>query len=66
MARNARPHVEYRKLLRDVCEELDLDYDHLKFRWSQKAGCSCPCSPGFIISGNSGSNYHITVSSEGE
>ena len=22
----------------------------VKFRWSQKAGCSCPCSPGFRIS----------------
>lgn len=22
--------------------------EELKFRWSQKAGCQCPCSPGFV------------------
>jgi len=28
---------------------LELLNTELKARWSQKAGCSCPCSPGFIL-----------------
>lgn len=31
----------------------------LTFRWSQKAGCSCGCSPGFIVDGLS--HYDIFV-----
>ena len=40
--RRSRPYTEYRKLLagKSFME---------KARWSQKAGCSCGCSPGFIL-----------------
>ena len=31
-------------------------------KWSQKAGCSCPCSPGFIVESEYG--YEIFVTSE--
>ena len=32
--------------------------------WSQKAGCSCGCSPGFIVKGpwRPGFDIHVTVS----
>lgn len=47
--RRSRPHLEYRKLLPQILEELGLAAD-TKVRWSQHAGCSmCPCSPGFVI-----------------
>jgi len=45
--RRNRPYNIYKKMLRDslVGEVFDLS----KLSWSQYAGCSCPCSPGFII-----------------
>ena len=30
-------------------------------RWSQKCGCSCGCSPGFIVSGSYGKEVHVTI-----
>ena len=30
-------------------------------RFSKKAGCSCPCSPGFIVDKFGSVDYHITV-----
>lgn len=49
--RMSRPYTEYRKLLPTVFETLELDptNPNLKASWSQYAGCSCPCSPGFVI-----------------
>lgn len=47
--RHNRPYKMYRELiLPTVFEELGWDPD-TKVRWSQKAGCSCPCSPGFVV-----------------
>jgi len=46
--RHYRPHQEYRKLLPKVYEQLDFPLG-VKAKWSQYAGCSCPCSPGFIL-----------------
>ncbi len=42
--RRNRPVAEYKKLLAPVFKMLDT-----KARWSQTAGCSCGCSPGFIL-----------------
>lgn len=42
------PFRDYRKLLPEVFEKLGLPKT-TKARWSQKAGCSCGCSPGFIL-----------------
>ena len=39
-----RPVSEYRRLLKPVFKAMGV-----KARWSQKAGCSCGCSPGFIL-----------------
>lgn len=46
--RNQRPYNVYRK------EVIPAVLEHLgtpgaKVAWSQYAGCSCPCSPGFVI-----------------
>lgn len=40
-----RPVNEYKKLIAPVLKMLGVE----KARWSQKAGCSCGCSPGFIL-----------------
>ena len=41
MNRRSRPYRMYREMLSDQPFMKDA-------RWSQRAGCSCPCSPGFI------------------
>jgi hypothetical protein len=30
-------------------------------RWSQHAGCSCPCSPGFILAGSNNTGYDVHI-----
>lgn len=47
MNRRSRPYNAYKTLIHgsDLGEIIDLS----KLSWSQKAGCSCPCSPGFIL-----------------
>lgn len=45
--RNARPSTLYKTWLPDIAEQMGLPRT-TKFRWSQKAGCQCGCSPGFI------------------
>lgn len=50
--RRRRPIKEYRKLIPEVCASVGVtNPQDLKFSWSQKAGCSCGCSPGFIVKG---------------
>lgn len=47
--RKGRPYnVLRREVMPRVLEKMGLD-PKTKVRWSQYAGCSCPCSPGFII-----------------
>jgi hypothetical protein len=48
IGRRSRPHTEWRGLLNDVLRSLDVQ-NVQEIRWSQYAGCSCPCSPGFIL-----------------
>lgn len=54
--RRVRPHQEWRKLLPEIIEKANnkakglLNFtSNTKIVWSQKAGCSCGCSPGFIV-----------------
>ena len=52
--RKDRPHAEWRKtVIPEVLKELNLSAD-TKVRWSQYAGCTCPCSPAFIIQDTNG------------
>jgi hypothetical protein len=49
--RKTRPYNEYRKLLPEVFKRLGWA-PSAKVKWAQRAGCPCPCSPGFVIDGN--------------
>lgn len=55
MNRRSRPSTAYRKAVQDVAlKELGLDRENFTLTWSQYAGCSCPCSPGFIVKAKPG------------
>ncbi len=66
--RHTRPYTMYRKeVLPQLFRVLGLGYGitgdcGIKVGWSQRAGCSCPCSPGFIVKeGNVPYDIHVTV-----
>lgn len=66
--RRSRPSTTYKKevlplLLEDVKKE-GLNLDGKKISWSQKAGCSCGCSPGFIINRHYGYDVYVTIVEE--
>ena len=61
MKRHSRPHTEYRKLLPKVYKKARID-EKIPVKWSQKAGCSCGCSPGFIVNSHFGKEVFVTVS----
>ena len=64
--RHTRPYTQYRKdVLPALFRKLGLDASSIKAGWSQKAGCSCPCSPGFIVNkGEVPWDIHVTVTDE--
>ena len=47
--RHNRPVSFYRKEILPTIRKLFNIDRNTAINWSQKAGCSCPCSPGFII-----------------
>jgi hypothetical protein len=55
--RKRRPYNVYKTLIHssDLKNVLDLS----KLSWSQSAGCSCPCSPGFVLN-------HQTLTIDGD
>lgn len=57
--RRSRPVALYRELLGQVREAYNLGQG--KIGWSQKAGCSCGCSPGFIVSDHFGYDIFVSV-----
>lgn len=60
--RRNRPYNEYRKALPTVYEMVGLEgMEDYKARWSQYAGCTCGCSPGFVIDGLRGFNIYVTI-----
>lgn len=61
--RRHRPSTAYKKeLMPKILEKAGLPAD-TKVSWSQKAGCSCGCSPGFILSDSYwGFKFYVTVS----
>jgi len=59
--RRQRPHTTFRKeVMPAVLAEMGLPAN-TKIRWSQYAGCSCPCSPGFIIDDVHGKTVFVDV-----
>lgn len=62
--RHDRPHKVYRTMIVPALKQLGYTYEEiqsLKFRWNQKAGCSCPCSPGFLVEGEALKDKDIWV-----
>lgn len=62
--RTRRPYEAWRAPVLAVLAELG--YHDLRLRWSQKAGCACSCSPGFIVEdgqryGLRGGDLHIVL-----
>ena len=47
--RRSRPLNVYRDILRQGLSSIGIDLNNISYKWSQKAGCPCGCSPGFII-----------------
>ena len=61
MNRKRRPYTAFKKeVIPTVLEKMGLPAD-TRVRWSQYAGCSCPCSPGFIVDGDSRRDVHVDV-----
>ena len=59
--RKQRPYTTYKKeVMPAVLEAMGLP-SNTKIRWSQYAGCSCPCSPGFIVEGDSRRDVFVDV-----
>lgn len=48
--RTSRPHTLWAQPIKDALIRAGFPAD-VKLRWSQKAGCSCPCSPAFFVTG---------------
>lgn len=47
-----RPKTIYKEILKAGLAEAGISEEvYEKVTWSQYAGCSCPCSPGFIVNG---------------
>lgn len=69
MNRTRRPYNVYKTMIHDSL--LGQMFNLGKLRWSQRAGCSCPCSPGFIlprqtvnIGGRTFSNFDVWITIE--
>jgi hypothetical protein len=45
-----RPYLLWKPRVLEVLHQLGID--GLRLRWSQNAGCTCACSPGFIVEGH--------------
>ena len=56
--RHSRPYQLMRPLVEQALRDANKQFKSL--RWSQKAGCRCGCSPGFIVKGEYGNvrGYH--------
>lgn len=47
--RRHRPYREVRPFVEAALREAGIEFE--KTRWNQRAGCDCPCSPGFVLEG---------------
>jgi len=52
--RRNRPYQEWKALIPEIIKRANKKGEmgipvNVKARWSQRAGCSCGCSPGFIL-----------------
>lgn len=61
--RGRRPHQVYRPLVIEALASIGLT--DIKLNWSQHAGCTCACSPGFILTGDNPMGIHMWVTLPG-
>jgi hypothetical protein len=61
--RRERPAILYRSLFGEIFRQANVP-EGTKARWSQKAGCSCGCSPGFILDYWSTDDISVSVTGE--
>lgn len=65
MNRRSRPINEFRSAAYRALSCMGVDLTRVDLKWSQKAGCSCGCSPGFIVDGYDpvidGKDMHVDV-----
>ncbi len=59
-ARHTRPYNAYRAFLPEVFRRAGIPAD-TKANWRQKAGCTCPCSPGFVLDIWYGYDVFVTI-----
>jgi len=60
--RQSRPHVAWKPRVAEALARIGVVGP---LAWSQRAGCSCPCSPGFIIKGWTGPRFDAWVTLPG-
>ncbi|MCA1800259.1 MAG: hypothetical protein LC650_03105 [Actinobacteria bacterium] len=53
-----------RAVIPKVLEQLGVTSEHVKAGFSQKAGCACGCSPGFVLDAHWGQEVFVDVASE--
>lgn len=59
--RHNRPVNFYRKeIIPQVLEKLGLPVE-TKVSWRQRCGCTCPCSPGFLIDNHYNKEVFVTI-----
>lgn len=61
--RRSRPIDQYREIMPQILKKYQEETGYMpeKVRWSQKAGCSCGCSPGFIVDAHYNREVFVTV-----
>ena len=60
--RHTRPWRYLAKFIPDVVHKTELfnpNAEHIVIGWRQTAGCSCPCSPGFVARNTANVGYDI-------
>ncbi len=62
LARHGRPFKVYKDQIIPELISRGIIPETSKVKWSQKAGCSCGCSPGFIVEGDLGRDIFVDVS----
>ena len=60
--RRNRPYKEWKQFAEKALTAFGVSFQRVG--WSQKAGCSCGCSPGFVAYGNDRPGFDIHVSLE--
>lgn len=59
--RRTNPAKDLKPLVIEELKKAGICVGEFKLRWSQKAGCNCGCSPGFVLVGcRIGKDAHLT------